>query len=178
MGTLAVIAALAQETTFVQRVKAAMVTAGSQIAGEAIGGMTTTVYGKRQQLAALVLNGPDLYVSRFAWATAINATVSNGVSTPIAISSSTAANPSVITTAAAHGFSTGDQVTIAGHTTNTAVNGCWTVTSVTSTTFSVPVLGIGAGGASGTAVKQPPDSDIQFQVNSVWDDIAGRTATD
>lgn len=178
MGTLAVIATLAQETSFVQRVKAAMVTAGIQIAGEAIAGMTTSVYGKRQQLAALVLNSPDLYVSRFAWATATNATISNGVSSPIAISSSTAANPSAVVTAAAHGFTNGDQVTIAGHVTNTAANGCWTVTVTNSTTFTIPTLGTAAGGATGTVVKQPPDSDVQFTVNSVWDDIAGRTATD
>lgn len=178
MGSLAVIAALAQETSFVQRVKAAMVTAGTQVAGEATSSMTTTVYGKRQQLAVLVLNNPDLYVTRFAWATAVNATVSNGVSAPVAISATTAANPSAVTTAAAHGYSSGDQVTIVGHTTNTAVNGCWTVTVTNSTTFTVPALGTAAGGATGVAVKQPPDSDIQFQVNSVWSDIAGVTATD
>lgn len=178
MGTLAVIAALAQETTFVQRVKAAMTTSALAVAGEAVNSMTTTVYGKRQNLAYAVLNAPDLYVSRFAWAVATNTTVSNSVGSPVAISSSTAANPSVITTAAAHGYSTGDQVLIAGHATNTAIAGCWTITVLTTTTFSVPALGNAAGGATGTATKQPIDSDISFTVNSVWDDIAGRTATD
>jgi hypothetical protein len=178
VGTLAVIATLAQEPTFIQRVKAAMITAASAVAGEAVGGMTTTVYGKRQQLAVLALNNPDIYVSRFAWATAINATVSSGVSAPVAIASTTAANPTAVTTAAAHGYTSGDQVVIAGHATNTSANGCWTVTVTNSTTFTIPSLGIAAGGATGTAVKQPPDSDIQFQVNSVWDDIAGRAATD
>jgi hypothetical protein len=177
MGTLAVIATLAQETTFVQRVKSAMVTAALAVAGEAVSSMTTTVYGKRQQLAYAVLNAPDLYVSRFAWAVATNTTVSNSVGSPLAISSSTAANPSVVTTPA-HGYTSGDQVTITGHATNTAINGCWTITVLSTTTFSVPVLGTGAGGATGTATKQPIDSDIQFTVNSVWDDIAGRTATD
>lgn len=178
MGTLAVIATLAQEASFVARIRSAMTTAALQIAGEAVAGATTTVYGKRQALAYATLNAPDQYVYRFAWAVATNTTVSNAVGAPVAISSSTAANPSVITTAAAHGYSTGDQVTIAGHATNTAINGCWTITVASSTTFSVPALGTAAGGATGTAVKQPIDSDIQFTVNSVWDDIAGRTAVD
>lgn len=178
MGTLAVIATLAQEASFVQRIKSAMTISALQIAGEAVAGMTTTVYGKRQRLAYEVLNAPDQYVYRFAWAVASNTTVSNGVGTPVAISSSTAANPSVITTAAAHGYSTGDQVLITGHATNTAVNGCWTITVLTTTTLSVPVLGVGAGGATGSVSKQPIDSDVQFTINSVWDDIAGRTATD
>jgi hypothetical protein len=178
MGTLAVIATLAQEASFVQRVKSAMTTAALAVAGEAVAAMTTTVYGKRQQLAYAVLNSPDQYVARFAWAVAANTTISNSIGTPAAIASSTAANPSVIVTAAAHGFTTGDQVTIAGHATNTAINGCWTVTVTNTTTFTVPALGTAAGGATGTAVKQPIDSDMQFTVNSVWDDVAGRTATD
>ncbi len=178
MGTLAVIATLAQEATFVQRVKSAMTIAALAVAGEAVAGMTTTVYGKRQQLAHAVLNAPDQYVYRFAWAVASNTTVSDSVGVPVAISSSTAANPSVVVTAAAHGFSTGNQVTIAGHATNTALNGCWTVTVTNTTTFTIPTLGTAAGGATGTAAKQPIDSDMQFTVNSVWDDIAGRTATD
>lgn len=178
MGTLAVIATLAQEATFVGRVKSAMTIAALAVAGEAVAGMTTTVYGKRQHLAYAVINAPDQYVYRFAWAAAANTTVSDSVGAPVAIASSTAANPSVVTTAAAHGFATGNQVTIVGHATNTAVNGCWTVTVLSTTTFSVPALGTAAGGATGTATKQPIDSDIQFTVNSVWDDIAGRTATD
>ena len=177
-GTLAIIANLAQETTFINRVKAAMVTAGISIAAEGTTGLTSTVYQKRHQLAVAVLNAPDVYVSRFAWAAATNSTIAGEVGNPVAISSSTAANPSVITTGAAHGYTTGDQVTINGHTVNPAINGCWTVTVLTSTTFSVPVLGTGAGGATGTAVKQPPDSDVQFAVNSDWNDIAGVGVTD
>jgi hypothetical protein len=178
MGTLAVIATLAQENTFVGRVKSAMTIAALAVAGEAVAGMTTTVYGKRQHLAHAVLNAPDQYVYRFAWAAAANTTVSDSVGNPVAVASSTAANPSVITTATAHGFSTGNQVTIAGHATNTAINGCWTVTVTNSTTFTIPTLGTAAGGATGTATKQPVDNDLQVTINSVWDDIAGRTATD
>lgn len=178
MASLAVVAALAQEASFVQRVKSAMIAAALAVAGEAVAGMTTTVYGKRQHLAYEVLNSPDQYVYRFAWAAATNATVSNSVGAPIAIASSTAVSPSVVTTAAAHGYTTGDQVTITGHAVNTAINGCRTITVLTATTFSVPALGIGAGTATGTATKQPIDNDIQFTINSVWDDIAGRTATD
>jgi hypothetical protein len=47
------------------------------------------------------------------------------------------------------------------------------VTVLTTTTFSVPVAGNGAGTASGQVLLEPPDADIQFAVNSVWSDIAG-----
>jgi hypothetical protein len=40
------------------------------------------------------------------------------------------------------------------------------------------VVGNGVGTASGQVVKMPIDSDVQFQVNAVWDDVAGITITD
>ena len=66
------------------------------------------------------------------------------------ISSSTNANPSVVTTAADHNLKIGMTVEIVGHTTNTAINGVWPVTAVPSaTTFTIPVAanGIGADGS-------------------------------
>lgn len=169
-------AALATDVTFLGQVRIAIATAATSIAGEAVGGLSTTKYQKRQQLAALVLNNPDAYAYRFAWAVAQNGAVTRG--NPISIASTTNANPIVVTTASAHGLSTGAVVAIANHATNTSVNGAWTATSLTSTTFSVPVVGIGVGGATGYVVKMPIDSDIQFTVNSVWDDVAGITVTD
>src|SRR6266566_5272823 len=68
---------------------------------------------------------------------------------PLAIVSSTAVNPSVVT------------VTIRGHLTNTAINGTWTVTVTGPDTFTVPVLGTGAGGATGHVVK------LQLTVDSL-----------
>lgn len=169
-------AALARDTGFNDQVRVAMATAGVQIQGEAVGGMSTTKYGKRQQLATKVLNDPDAYLNRFVWAVVQNGAIARG--NPVAIQSSTNANPIVVTTAAVHGLSTGNVVVIAGHLVNTAANGAWTATVLTTTTFSIPVVGIGVGTATGSVVKMPIDSDIQFTVNSVWDDIAGVTVTD
>ncbi len=70
---------------------------------------------------------------------------------PRTITSSTDATPIVVTTAA-HGFSTGDRITINGHATNTNANGDWFITVVTATTFSLDgstATGGGAGGATG-----------------------------
>lgn len=171
-------AALAADTNFQARIKLSVVAAATAVAGEAVGGMSTTHYNKRQALAYTALNNPDTQVTRFAYGVATNATVAGGYGAPIAISSSTAANPAVVTTAAAHGLTTGDCVVIAGHATNTALNGGWTATVLTSTTFSIPVLGTAAGGATGTVRHHPPDSDVDFTVNSLWDDMSGVTALD
>lgn len=47
------------------------------------------------------------------------------------------ASPIVVTTTSAHNLTTGNSVTIAGCGGNTAANGTWTVTTLTSTTFSL-----------------------------------------
>jgi hypothetical protein len=168
-------AALARDEAFLDQVRVAMATAAIAIEGEAVGGSDTVVYGKREQLAAQVLNNPDGYLSRFAWAVVQNTAIVRG--SPVSIVSSTNANPIVLTTGT-HGLSTGAVVVVAGHAVNTAANGAWTATVLTTTTFSIPVLGNGVGGATGTVTKMPTDSDIQFQVNSVWNDIAGITIVD
>jgi len=170
-------AALALDLNFQARVRLALVAAATAVAGEAVGTFGPEHYNKRQRLAYAVLNAPDPQVSRFAAAVATNSTVAGGYGPPIAIVSSTAVNPTVLTTAT-HGLSTGDNVVIAGHATNTAANGGWVVTVITSLTFSVPALGIGAGGATGTVRKMPPDSDLAFTVSSIWDDMAGVTVLD
>lgn len=171
-------ALLAQDQGFRNRVYVAMVAAGIAVAGEAVGVMTAGVYGKRQALAYAVLSNPLAYLERFAVGAASNSTIGGDVVAPVAVSTSTGANPSVVATAAAHGMVTGDTVEIAGHTTNTAINGQWVVTSLTSTTYSVPVLGIGAG-TGGTSTKQPPDADLtNFGPFSQWNKFAGVTALD
>jgi hypothetical protein len=167
---------LALDINFQTRVRLALVAAATAVAGEAVGAFGPEHYNKRQSLARSVLSAPDSQVIRFAVAVATNSTVAGGYGPPVAITSSTAVNPSVVTTAT-HGLSTGDNVVIAGHLTNTAINGGWVVTVLTTTTFSVPVLGIGAGTA-GIVRKMPPDADIAFTVSSLWDDMAGVTAND
>lgn len=82
--------------------------------------------------------------------------------TPVAVTSSTDATP-IVVTATAHGLVTGDQVQIFGHTTNVAANGIFSVTRLSSSTFSLQdvntgasVAGSGAGaGSSGRLVKNP-----------------------
>ena len=69
------------------------------------------------------------------------------------IDSSTAANPCVVTTTTAHGYTTGQSVIIRDHSPDDARNAERTITVLTTTTFSIPVnttsLGAGTGGTCG-----------------------------
>lgn len=83
--------------------------------------------------------------------------------TPAAISSSTDANPAVVTTSTNHGFTSGQQVMINGHATNIAVNGTYGVVVLSPTTFSLTdvntglaINGSGAGSGSGGVVVLAP----------------------
>jgi len=76
--------------------------------------------------------------------------VSTITNTPISISSSTNATP-IVVTATAHGFSSGASVAIQNHLVNTAANGNWVVTVISSNTFSlVGSAGNGVGSGTGT----------------------------
>lgn len=68
------------------------------------------------------------------------------------ISANSLANPSVVTTTAAHGFTTGDVVTIAGSNSTPVIDGTRVVTVLTSTTFSVAV-NVTIAGTAGTAQR-------------------------
>lgn len=104
------------------------------------------------------LGGSDAWVTNTHSAALLDLTVSSvGVRL---IASSTNATPIVITTAVAHGFATGDLVSITGHTTNTAANGIWVIAAASASVFSLtdPILatnavGNGVGGATGRAVN-------------------------
>src|SRR3990172_10029880 len=70
------------------------------------------------------------------------------------IVSSSVSFQSVITTAAAHGLTTGDWVLIAGHSGSTPdINGRYVVTVISTTKFSIPRQ-VTVGGTGGTATKQ------------------------
>lgn len=166
---------LANDQAFLDQVRVAMMTAAVAIQGEAVAPNTNGVFQKRQQLSTKVLNDPDNYVGRFSLAVIANATIVRGA--PIQIASSTAANPSVVTTSAAHGLATGDVVMISNHAGNLNANGPWTVTLGTTTTFTIPLLGTAAG-TLGTVMKMPTDAAIQNQVNAIFNDIAGVTIND
>ena len=70
--------------------------------------------------------------------------------TTVSVTSSSVANPSVITTGAAHGLVSGNKVLIAGHSGSTPdINGEHVATVLTTTTFSIPV-NVTVGGTGGT----------------------------
>ncbi len=70
----------------------------------------------------------------------------------IAISGNTVANPTVVTTAKAHGLTTGDKVLISGSNSTPTIDGSRTVTVVSATTFTVAV-NVTVLGSAGSFVK-------------------------
>ena len=74
--------------------------------------------------------------------------VFGGSTTNVAITSSSAANPTLITTASNHGFSVGDQVTLNGHSSSPPINSTYSVMSTPAVnTFTLPVTVTSAGRA-------------------------------
>jgi hypothetical protein len=88
------------------------------------------------------------------------------------ITSSTNATPIVVTTAVAHGFTTGDIVYVDGITTGTSGNGLWAITAASGSVFSLtdPVTGanaVGNGvGSGGYCVNLGRSTSADF-----WDDF-------
>jgi hypothetical protein len=78
--------------------------------------------------------------------------VYGGSTTSSVISSSTAGASVSFTTATNHGFSSGDTVTIDGHSSEPTVNGTWTVTVTGATTFTIPRTTT-VNGAGGRVVR-------------------------
>ena len=106
-------------------------------------------------------------------ATAIVSSIS-GTSVPtiqgaVALSSTTGVgvSPVVVTASAAHGYVTGDVVTLSSITGNTNANGTFPINVLSSTTFSLPTSVVANGtGASGSSLKSPSDT-YYAQVNVV-----------
>lgn len=89
-----------------------------------------------------------------------------GAVAAVGVTSSSVANPSVITADEAHGLETGDVVTIASHSGSTPdINGEHTVTKIDATTFSIPV-NVTTGGTGGTvqrtSSREVADSELSF----------------
>lgn len=173
--TLAQGSLLANDTSFTNRVRVAMVRAATTIANEAKGSQSDTVWAKRRQLAVRVLTSPDSALNTFVAMVASDPGLSLSWFNPINIVSSTNANPSVVTTTA-HGLTTGDVVEILNHAVNTNANGTWPATVLSTTTFSIPQPGNGAGTATGTVQKMETDVNINFTVTSQWNAMAGVAA--
>ncbi len=76
------------------------------------------------------------------------------------VSGATQANPCVITTNLNHGYTTGESVTIAGALGMTGINGTWTVTILTPTTFSIPFNASAAPAYTGGGVCTPNPRNI------------------
>jgi len=71
------------------------------------------------------------------------------------ITSATNATPVVITTTSAHGLITGDQVQVAGVTTNTGANGSYTIIVTSPTVFSMTgSVGNGVAGLGAATLSQ------------------------
>jgi hypothetical protein len=166
-------AQLVADTSFNNRVRSVMVRVAVTIELESQGLQTSTVWAKRRQLAVQVLTSPDSVVSRFVALVASDPASSLTWFNPVNIASSTNANPSVITTAAAHGYASGDTGEILNHLVNTNVNGTWVMTVLSTTTFSVPQPANGVGGATGTVQKMETDTNLFNTVNNSWNALAG-----
>lgn len=115
-----------------------------------------------------------------AWSATVSAALldlSSATDTAVkGVTSSTNATPIVVTTATAHGFTTGDLVYLDGHATNTAANGFWQIGAASGSTFSLlnPVTGgnsTGNGvGSGGYCVNYGSDGST---VSDNYDDFDG-----
>lgn len=170
-------AALAKDGGFQDRVKSALLAAAVAIQGEAVGS-SGNIWGKRQTHALAVLTNPVAFIDRYAWAVATDATVAGQIGTPVSITSSTNATPTVLTVPTGHGIAVGDTAAVAGHLVNTAANGTWVVQATTTTTITLPTSGNGAGTATGSVTKQPTDLAVTNAVSAMFNDFAGVLVTD
>jgi hypothetical protein len=83
-----------------------------------------------------------------------------------AISTASNASPIVITTTQVHTFDTGDQCVVAGVATNTNANGTWTVTRLSTTTFSLNGTTGNGAGTGGTATYRKPTHILHTSTNA------------
>jgi hypothetical protein len=166
-------AKMVTDTSFNNRVRCAMMRAATTVAGEAQGVQSSTRWAKRLQLAARVIGSPDSQLTTFVAMVASDPGLSLTWYAPVNISSSTNANPSVVTTAAAHGYSSGDVVEILNHAVNTNANGTWVITVTSTTAFSIPQPANGVGGATGTVQKMETDVNLNFTISNQWNAMAG-----
>lgn len=92
--------------------------------------------------------------------------LSDLVGSTINVTGATKAAAAVITTDLSHGFTTGqDDVVIAGATGMTGINGTWTVTVISPTSFSIPYNSTGAPDYTGDGVVTPNDRNIVVSIS-------------
>jgi hypothetical protein len=128
-----------------------------------------------------VLLNPDSYVDAFLALVASDPGASLTWNPPVPIASSSNANPSVITTASAHGIVAGDVVEVFGHLVNTNLNpltsgtaayGVWTTPTASGTTLTVPTAANGVGAATGYVMKMMTDVEINFTIQNNYNAMA------
>lgn len=172
--TLSQGAQLRADLSYEARVHSAMTRWALTVMAEAMGAQTGTVFAKRKTLAGRVLTSPTAWIGPFMAMMSADPGGSLAWFPPVNIASSTNANPSVVTTASAHGLVVGDVVSIQNHLVNTNINGVWTIATVGSTTtFTVPYAGNGVGGATGTAMEMDSDITVNFTIQNQWNAMAG-----
>lgn len=156
------------------RVYSAMTRYALTVSAETIGSMTTTVYAKRKAFAYKVLVSPQAWIGPMTAMVASDPGANLVWSQPSVISSSTNANPSVVTTTLAHGIVAGDVIEVLNAVANTAINGVWLIATVgSSTTLTIPGPSNGvAGTIGGTVMKMAPDADINSAILNNWNAMA------
>jgi len=113
---------------------------------------TDLVTGILQDGVVLHTHGAETGTTGNTEATSVDHTTEDAIRA-IPITSSSVANPTVITTTVPHGLTTGDSVLIAGHSGSTPdINGEEDVTVTSTTTFTV-VQNVTVGGTGGTIVE-------------------------
>lgn len=174
--TLSQGAQMVADVGYQARIRDGMVRWACTVMAEALnaGGQNAGTTGaKRKQLANRILTSPDAFLPAFLAVVASDPGGSLTWFQPTLITSSTNANPSVVTTASAHGIAVGDVVEIKDHLVNTNINGVWTVATVgSSTTFTVPYPANGAGGATGFAMEMDTDIAINFTIQNQFNAVA------
>lgn len=172
------------------RVRDGMVRYSATVMAEALnaGGQSAATTGpKRKQLANRVLLSPDAYVDAFLALVASDPGASLTWVPPVAIASSSNLNPSVITTAAAHGIVAGDVVEVYGHLVNTNLNpllsgtatfGVWTTPTASGTTLTIPTPANGAGTATGYVMKMFTDVEVNFTIQNNFNTMANTGSWD
>lgn len=171
---------------YYNRIRAAMVREARTVAAQTpttqlpIGAPTytpsSTEFAKRKQLAYRIVQNPDGYVNAFLSSFAADSALSLSWFAPINIASSTNANPSVITTAAAHGLSPGHVVEVFDHLVNTNVVGTWELATASGSTLTIPQRANGVGGATGFVMRMETDVTINITMQNVFNAIAGTYA--
>jgi hypothetical protein len=172
--TLAQGAQLLADPGYASRVRASMIRTALTVSAEAQGALTSNAWSKRRQFANKVLLSPNAYADQFLAAFAADSGLSLTWFQPVFITSSTNANPTVVTTSSVHGLAVGDPVEIVGHAGNVGANGVWAVTVVGSTTtFTIPTPATGVGTTTGTAMKQESDVTVNFTINNIFSQMVG-----